>query len=352
MDFTAYTLLLACGSAFLAALISGWLLQILVSPGVFCALVAADLVVSPLGLIAPWYCTRQRRLVMMPTLNIFVATATTVLVCVTILLMERIIIRGEPLDNLGIDQLARTLVAVSGIAMATSLVIFLLYYSLALESARLRRAYRKFARRWATKPRVVLCNDLLAEAPGECAICLDVLVEPLESLWAPPTSGSTGGFGLLRLPCGHIFHSECADRWIADEDNCPMCRLVVRDLSKCQRLCLRSGAKLQMRADHPPMITLETNIQADVLLTDRMPPAPQLLLEELPPMGDYPPPDKIQRPTGAAPGEEAFHALRDLEPSPPSFGVPVCKAVGLLAERAGRSRFQSLDNDREKFVTV
>jgi hypothetical protein len=49
----------------------------------------------------------------------------------------------------------------------------------------------------------------------------------------PYESGET----LRRLPCGHCFHSECVDQWLANKDFCPYCRqcIVVEDNDETQK---------------------------------------------------------------------------------------------------------------------
>jgi len=51
-------------------------------------------------------------------------------------------------------------------------------------------------------------NDIEAEN-DECTICFDKLLV-----------GDTA----LRIPCGHLFHADCARKWLESSNQCPVCR--------------------------------------------------------------------------------------------------------------------------------
>jgi hypothetical protein len=93
----------------------------------------------------------------------------------------------------------------------------------------------------APKPTNSFCADLEAEAPGDCAICLERLTEAPDMQlhkgyqlccfrWLDEEGGP------LRLPCEHVFHEACARRWMAEESSCPLCRQPIDDLRQCARL--------------------------------------------------------------------------------------------------------------------
>lgn len=47
----------------------------------------------------------------------------------------------------------------------------------------------------------------------ECCVCLSRLVE---------------GNGTRKLPCCHLFHRECVDKWLVlCQNTCPLCRLSI-----------------------------------------------------------------------------------------------------------------------------
>ena len=45
-----------------------------------------------------------------------------------------------------------------------------------------------------------------------CCICLDTL------------HYQHGPVQLTRLPCGHVHHRDCAERWLSSNNSCPTCR--------------------------------------------------------------------------------------------------------------------------------
>ncbi|KAJ8268284.1 hypothetical protein COCON_G00134560 [Conger conger] len=57
-----------------------------------------------------------------------------------------------------------------------------------------------------TKPRITYNEDVLAKDSGECAICLEELVQ---------------GDTIARLPCLCIYHKGCIDEWFEVNRSCP-----------------------------------------------------------------------------------------------------------------------------------
>lgn len=249
MDATRFTGLCAMFAALMAAIISVWLLRDVLYDDLFYPILFANLIVTPLGLFGPSYFCSWRLLAfeVVPTSSIFGSTFLTIVVCVAIMVMDRVVIRGVAMpQGMMTEYVARALFAVAGTALATSLIVYLCHYTAVQEGVvtDARRFYRKATRRWAPKPQLVLCDSLEAEADGECAICLDLLSElPAESAQAPTSPKGVCVAGLLRMPCKHTFHGACADKWMMREVNCPVCRYEVKDLRQCQRICLRRGAR-------------------------------------------------------------------------------------------------------------
>jgi len=51
-----------------------------------------------------------------------------------------------------------------------------------------------------------------------CSVCL--------SNW---TDESDTTSSVCRLPCGHLFHNDCAQKWLRKKNSCPMCRAAVEE---------------------------------------------------------------------------------------------------------------------------
>jgi len=89
----------------------------------------------------------------------------------------------------------------------------------------------------APKPKVVMCDDPTRAAPGECAICLELLCRHPPAKAGGGTPSRAGEpWTALRLPCSHTFHEACIGRWIEAEISCPLCRASVAHLGRCTRL--------------------------------------------------------------------------------------------------------------------
>lgn len=60
-----------------------------------------------------------------------------------------------------------------------------------------------------TMPVVKVTGHDIQEENDECTICFDKLAV---------------GDAALRVPCGHLFHEECARKWLETSNQCPVCR--------------------------------------------------------------------------------------------------------------------------------
>mmetsp|Transcript_62449 Transcript_62449/g.111586 ORF Transcript_62449/g.111586 Transcript_62449/m.111586 type:complete len:329 (-) Transcript_62449:75-1061(-) len=173
--------------------------------------------------------------------------------------------RGRHLDGLEIIiisiLLLRAIRAFSPAAAAT--VLGLRQFGRLLHRTH-RRVQRWRDRNWR-RPRYTLRCDLSEVEPGTCPVCLAPLAgeaaagqgdsertvgdaENPPEVPATPSPGSTQeleGRGstrnvsnepLLRLRCGHTFHSGCLDQWLDRRGTCPLCRAYVGDLRECVEL--------------------------------------------------------------------------------------------------------------------
>ena len=65
--------------------------------------------------------------------------------------------------------------------------------------------------RWYTRKKIVTLNDsLISTSSAICSICLDNYSNP--------------EIKLNKLPCNHIFHKDCIQEWLKNNDTCPECR--------------------------------------------------------------------------------------------------------------------------------
>lgn len=62
---------------------------------------------------------------------------------------------------------------------------------------------------WGRVPLVEVCSSEV-DPSEECAVCLAEMGATVETV--------------LKLPCGHMFHSECLRAWFERQPTCPMCR--------------------------------------------------------------------------------------------------------------------------------
>ena len=62
----------------------------------------------------------------------------------------------------------------------------------------------------ASLPKVKLDERMLGpEGKGECSVCMDEVVT---------------GHEVVKLPCSHWFHENCAQLWLQEHNTCPICR--------------------------------------------------------------------------------------------------------------------------------
>eukprot|EP00913_Durusdinium_trenchii_P021643 g20337.t1 len=238
------TLCFSFGAAASSAIISAWLLFLMLPFYLFAIIFLMTLMTSFLGLYLPYRCTRPREWLVMPTTNL--AWATLLSVNGSIMAIEYALDQAVYTLIGAVDHFVRLAVAMTGLAMGFSMQIFLVHYIHAQEGASLRRWRRVVWTKMAGVPnaQLVECNDLAAACPGDCAICLEPLVA-LPELQLSVEVGVPREVGLLKLPCEHTYHASCADGWMMREVTCPLCRAPIGSLKRCQRICLRRGGRAE-----------------------------------------------------------------------------------------------------------
>lgn len=240
------TLLFSFSAALSAAVISAWLLAVMLPLYLFAIVMLMTSMTTFVGLYIPYRCTRQRFWLVMPTTNLVWSTLFSLVVNGSIIAVDYSF-EEEIYDVINlVDHMIRLAVALAGLGMGFSMQIFLVHYMYVQEGAAVRRFRRWLWIKMVGTPaaQLIECEDLAAACPGECAICLEPLVCLPEHLALSPARGSkvSREVGLLRLPCEHTFHGSCADGWMIREVTCPLCRAPIGSLKRCQRICLRRGA--------------------------------------------------------------------------------------------------------------
>ncbi|CAJ1359789.1 unnamed protein product [Effrenium voratum] len=269
------TLTFSLCAASSAAGISSWLLFVMLPHYLFAIVMVMTLMTSFAGLYIPFRCTRQRFWLIMPTTNLIWSTLLSMLVNGIIIFIDQSF--EEQVYDMAeiLDHLVRIVVAMAGLAMGISMQFFLIHYLYIHEAAELRRWKRLVWRKVVGAPsaQLVLCDDL-AVCPGECAICLEELVDLPDELAVSPKAGSKVAIaGLLQLPCGHTFHGHCAERWMSREVTCPMCRKPIGGMQHCHRICLR-----EPRGERTPSTPSDMTLEEDsVSREDRLNPLEQVV---------------------------------------------------------------------------
>jgi hypothetical protein len=246
LNFDSYRILSAVliVASFVTALIPAWLLHAMVPSGMFWALISVNLIMAPVGLALPWYCFRHGQLAgpvcsicSSIVLNLSAGVSMVIFSTMVSTTSDSLIIKAPHLRYEGVH----ILLSVAGISMTSSLVYFLLCNFYLQESGNVFRLVRRMQKMSALEPhaKLVTVHDFGMAPTGDCAICLeDLALLPADRAYAPPGCKDLSGRGLLRLPCDHMFHGSCADRWLNREFGCPVCRVACLKMHKCTRYCL------------------------------------------------------------------------------------------------------------------
>lgn len=104
-------------------------------------------------------------------------------------------------------------------------------------AARRRKKKKQGLRSWEIEisaPPSILGSEIHGEQKisnggvGSCAICLEDMEIGMQVRW---------------LPCSHVFHSACIERWLRRKNSCPCC---------CQKVCRRRHAYHSLDVLKPP----------------------------------------------------------------------------------------------------
>lgn len=272
--------MLLLAASFVTASIPAWLLHGMVPSGMFWLLTSINVVLAPVGLALPWYCSRNGRLAgpacnisSSIVLNLTAACSAVIISTMVSTTSDALIIKAPKMRSHDV----RILLAVAGISMTSSLVYFLMYNFYMQESDNFRRLARRSRKLFYFDPhaKLVIVDDFGNATSGSCAICLeDLAILPADVAHAPPGCKDLSGRGLLRLPCDHMFHGSCADRWLSQEFGCPICRLPCLNMRKCRRYCL-AGPGPEAGTDARSHLVVETEARTVSVSPARSSPSPQ-----------------------------------------------------------------------------
>jgi hypothetical protein len=239
---------LLLGAVICVIIIPGWILYRLMDAISFWLLISAIAILAPVGLALPRYIARANVL-FEPRLCITSSVVLTIWVSGIILLCK------AQVDRKPMGWLTQTMIANTMFSTCASLVYFLVYTWWLCEHTTSRRWIRWIVSKTSLAPqaKVQYCNDItewvhtdfaaaFPDDEGRCSICLDFLAELPEEVSQAHSyrRKHLAGKGLLRFPCKHAFHGCCAEKWLAREITCPMCRQSIGSLRKCTRILVRS----------------------------------------------------------------------------------------------------------------
>mmetsp|Transcript_17910 Transcript_17910/g.34462 ORF Transcript_17910/g.34462 Transcript_17910/m.34462 type:complete len:310 (-) Transcript_17910:421-1350(-) len=250
---TRCSLITATVGATIAAFIAAWLLLVVMPLRLFFAIVSANVIFSVLGSLLPSLWSRWRRTARRPLHSICASMVLSSVVGCSILVLDFAWAQGHPVEDLLSSDNIRLIVSVCSNSMSISISVFLLHWRTSQFAPDVRRVFRRIKRLVCPgpEPKLVIVDSFDAEAPGDCAICLDPLASlpaELAHVASGPVRRMPADLGLLRFHCGHMFHATCAEHWMRRELLCPLCRRQV-GLGSCTRICLHPKQHVEEKED-------------------------------------------------------------------------------------------------------
>jgi len=220
----------------------------------FGPIASSNLFFSVLGSFLHSLWSRWRRTARSPLHSAIASMVLSTLVSCLIWVLDFAWAQGYPVEDFASSNNIRITVSVCSSSLSTSLSFFILQWHAPRLAPDARRVFQRIKRLVCPgpEPKLVIADSLDAEAPGDCAICLEALASlPAELAHMPPghVRKMPTDLGLLRFHCGHTFHAICAEHWMRRELQCPLCRQQVGCRGSSTRICLHPKQHVEEKED-------------------------------------------------------------------------------------------------------